>query len=66
MNTCDFKAEFCKKKDKCQKPLSRNYPNPIMGYYADKTTEFYKKSNGNFFLKTKSEAPYCYDLKAKS
>lgn len=68
INNCEFKAEFCRslnhfKRNKCfnsNRTSSRIKP-PIMGYYADHSSEFYKRSNGNFFLRTKSEAPYCLD-----
>ena len=64
INICEFKAIFCQKKNyKCLKTRGTNYPSPQMGYYADRSKEFYKKSNGKFFLETKSTAPYCYDKK---
>lgn len=66
INNCEFKAAFCRslsdyKRNTCFRSDKLNAPR--MGYYADRASSFYKKSNGNFFLETRNKAPYCYDLK---
>ncbi len=65
IKTCEFRAMFCRdldayKLNKCfnSKRASSLSP-PVMGYFADRSSDFYKKSNGNFYLTTGSVAPYC-------
>lgn len=62
INRCEFKAKYCRDKEHYKKNecfSGSKLIGPFMGYYADRSSEFYKRSNGSFFLKTKSERPYC-------
>ena len=66
INECVYKSKLCPtlkdfKKDSCYKPKNSNMVYPRLGYYADRSDIFYRKSNGNFFLHTTESAPYCLD-----
>lgn len=63
VNECDYKAVYCHnvdefKKNKCPRKTLSAYPR--MGFGADQSDEFYKKSMGNFFLTTYEKPPYCF------
>ena len=63
MNSCQYRAVQCDTQEhfrthKCKANASDPAP-PLMGFYADKADEKYKKSFGNFFITTTAKAPYC-------
>lgn len=64
INDCEYKSVMCKSRDEFNKHTCPDLSStlrayPRMGFYADEADEFYRKSMGNFFLKTSEKPPYC-------
>ena len=66
INDCLFKSQFCasfedfKQGSNCtMDPVNKDWPR--MGYYADRTSMFYRHSHGSFFLETTQNPPFCAD-----
>lgn len=61
INTCQYEAKQCDSladfhANRCS---NNRYKFPRMGYYADKSDEFYKQSYNSFYLHTLEKSPYC-------
>jgi hypothetical protein len=66
INDCIYRAEYCEslehfKKGDCFKSNDSKMEFPRMGYWANKSDDFYKTSSGNFFIRTTEKPPYCID-----
>jgi hypothetical protein len=68
INDCEFKCRLCDTFEDFQDESVYNCRadpkggvEPRMGYYADRATEFYKRSLGDFFLRTTEHPPFCVD-----
>ncbi len=68
INDCEFKSRMCDSyEDFADRSVyncrvdARGGPEPRMGYHADKASEFYTKSKGEFFLVSTQQPPFCTD-----
>lgn len=62
INDCEYKAVYCSSRSDFEKNRCARYnldAFPRMGYYADRSDQFYQTSFGNYFLYTMPKPPYC-------
>ncbi|CAF2124099.1 unnamed protein product [Rotaria magnacalcarata] len=64
INQCNFRAKLCSSwtdylSKKCKDPVDNDLTYPRMGFYADKSNPIYKVGNGDYYLKTTPDKPYC-------
>jgi len=73
INECTFKTYFCSslndfKKNSCDKTPTK-LELPRLGYYADRAVDYFQTYNvsvGSFFIRTRSNPPYCIDPNKKT